>query len=192
MNWLLIKKSAVVVALASIASGCAVNNEAEQPKEEVVYTNVVYSADTRIDNYFDDQYKIFKDIFTEFTVQRISDREIRIIIPTDYGFDVGGWSMNRTLRNHIADMANTLNDYKETSIWVHGHTDNQGNLKYNIGLSQHRADAVKDLLIANNVDNPRIKTVAEAYEMPRCDNTTKIGKDCNRRVEIVVRANALR
>lgn len=190
MNLNLITKTAMVAVIAAISSGCSSFNDKAQV-QPVLYKNITYTADTRVDGYFDDQYDIFKDIFSDFTVERVGKREIKIVIPSDYGFSSGSWAMNRKLRNDISQMAKTLNDYKETSIWVHGHTDSNGNLKYNLGLSQNRADAVKDLLLENKVDSPRVKTIAEAYEMPRCDNTSVIGRNCNRRVELIIRAETL-
>ena len=185
----LLTKAVGVALVFSVVTGCS--TRAEQPMVHNIYKNVTYDANTRVDGYFDDQYIIFERLFSDFTVRRVSKHEIKIIVPSDYGYQTGSWAMNRELRNRIAEMARTLNDYKETSIWVYGHTDTVGDLQANLSLSQNRANAVRDLLLENHVDIPRIKTVAEAYEMPRCDNSSALGKDCNRRVEISIKDIAI-
>lgn len=158
---------------------------------EIRLRNVTYTADSRINGYFDDQEEIITQIFRDYTVERTDNREIRITIPSSYGFNTGSSAMNRDLRDSIGSLASVLNDYPETSIMVKGHTDSVGNYQYNLGLSQERADAVVEQLVKGRVHPFRLTTTAEAWEMPRCSNETAIGKDCNRRVEIYVRDIAL-
>lgn len=189
MYWNSLIKIAGITLAVSLSSGCSTKTEA--PVVHNIYKNVTYDANTRVDGYFDDQFVIFKNLFPDFTVSRVSKHEIKIIVPSDYGYQTGSWAMNRDLRNSISEMARTLNDYKESSIWIYGHTDTVGNLKENLTLSQNRANAVRDVLLESHVDIPRIKTVAEAFEMPRCDNASKLGKDCNRRVEISIKDVAI-
>ncbi|MDN2483946.1 OmpA family protein [Vibrio agarivorans] len=183
MSWKSYIKTIGLVATVVGVVGCA------QPKEdEVIYSNVIYSPDTRIDGYFDDQYTIFKSIYSDFIVERVSDREIKIVIPSQYGYAVDKSTLNRNMRNHLAAMSKTLRDYRDTAIVIHGHTDHDGNMRHNLKLAQARADSVKVELLKNHIDSNRIKTVAESFEMPRCPNTTAVGKECNRRVEIIVKA----
>ncbi|EMY6611305.1 MULTISPECIES: OmpA family protein [Vibrio] len=177
----------VLIGTVLLSTGCTT-----QPEETpIVYKNVVYSADARVANYFDDQYIIYKNLFSDFDVVRVGPQEIKITVPSSYGFAVAKSTLNRDMRNRLATLSRTLKDYKETSIWIHGHTDSQGNYPYNLKLAQARANSVEHELVLNRVNRDRIKTVAESYEMPRCTNETKIGRDCNRRVEIIIRSNTL-
>ena len=77
--------------------------------------------------------------------------------------------------------------YPGRKITIAGHTDNTGDAKYNQGLSERRAAAVKDYLLKNGVtDGGRITTAGYGLSRPVADNKTKEGRFQNRRVEIVV------
>lgn len=64
-----------------------------------------------------------------------------------------------------------------------GHTDSKGSEAYNMGLSQRRADAVKDQIIKDGVDPQRITTSAKGESEPIATNKTKEGRAQNRRIE---------
>jgi outer membrane protein OmpA-like peptidoglycan-associated protein len=74
----------------------------------------------------------------------------------------------------------------DANITIEGHTDSQGQRDYNMQLSQKRADAVKDQLVARGVAADRIKTVGIGPDRPIADNKTAEGRANNRRVEIIV------
>ena len=77
--------------------------------------------------------------------------------------------------------------YPGRKITIEGHTDNTGTAKYNEGLSERRAAAVKDYLLKNGVsDGGRMTTVGYGLTKPVANNATKDGRFQNRRVEIVV------
>jgi outer membrane protein OmpA-like peptidoglycan-associated protein len=77
--------------------------------------------------------------------------------------------------------------YPGYNISVEGHTDNVGKDKYNQGLSERRAAAVKKHLVENGASNPgKIKPVGYGKTRPIADNKTAEGKFKNRRVEILI------
>lgn len=77
--------------------------------------------------------------------------------------------------------------YPGHAISVEGHTDDRGNARYNQYLSEKRAVAVKDYLLANGVkDGDKIKTAGFGEDKPIADNKTEKGRLENRRVEILI------
>ena len=79
--------------------------------------------------------------------------------------------------------------YPGRTISIDGHTDNVGNAKYNQGLSERRAAAVKEYLLKNGVPGgERITTAGYGQTKPIADNATANGQFENRRVEIAVSA----
>ena len=70
-------------------------------------------------------------------------------------------------------------------ISIEGHTDNVGDAVSNKKLSNDRAKAVMDALIAKGVDKTRLSFVGWGQEKPVGDNKSEDGRAQNRRVEIV-------
>jgi len=78
----------------------------------------------------------------------------------------------------------SLQEWKEVKLEIQGHTDNLGNDKSNLRLSQMRADAVKEYLIRKGIDASRLRSVGYGEEFPIADNHTAEGREKNRRVEL--------
>jgi outer membrane protein OmpA-like peptidoglycan-associated protein len=83
--------------------------------------------------------------------------------------------------------------YPGSHIILEGHTDNLGTDKYNLELSQKRAEAVRQHLIqAGAVAEARISATGFGSARPVAPNKTNDGKDNpdgraqNRRVEIII------
>lgn len=72
----------------------------------------------------------------------------------------------------------------DDKIELAGHTDSQGSVDYNQGLSERRAQAVADYLVSHgaNASNLTVKGYGESH--PVADNGTKEGRAANRRVEL--------
>ena len=74
-------------------------------------------------------------------------------------------------------------------IEIHGHTDNVGNPKANMALSEGRAFAVKSWLEKSspaNFPSGRIRVFAHGQSNPVAPNTTEPMRARNRRVEIIL------
>lgn len=70
------------------------------------------------------------------------------------------------------------------SVEIVGHTDSSGAADYNLALSEKRAKAVADALIAKGVDGALISTKGMGESSPMADNKTPEGRASNRRVEL--------
>lgn len=70
------------------------------------------------------------------------------------------------------------------SIDIEGHTDWIGSDAYNQGLSQRRAQAVVNWLVAHGIARGRISAVGRGESEPVAANDTAAGRQLNRRVEI--------
>lgn len=134
--------------------------------------------------YLDDQYQIIKYMFLDLEVTKPSDKEIRVVIPTEYGFKTGKFDLKRPMKDKLRQLAKVLQDYNESTIDVVGHTDSIGSEKSNMILGQNRANAVKNILMEGKINHYRIDSYSEGEELPKCSNKTTKGRECNRRVEI--------
>lgn len=94
-------------------------------------------------------------------------------------------------------LVTTLKNKPGSRIIIEGHTDNglidnietadpELRKKELLILSEKRANAVKGYLIEHEIDPSRIKTVGHGDKYPLNDNSNKMERSLNRRVEIVV------
>jgi outer membrane protein OmpA-like peptidoglycan-associated protein len=70
---------------------------------------------------------------------------------------------------------------------IKGHTDSQGDDRYNQKLSEERADTVRNFLVSEGVQPARITAIGFGSKMPVATNSTAEGRQQNRRVEIEIR-----
>lgn len=83
-------------------------------------------------------------------------------------------------------LATFMKDKTTISVIVEGHTDAIGSHQLNDLLSQRRADAVRNYLIAKGIDKSRIASKGYGKRKPIASNDTEFGRGLNRRTEIVI------
>jgi outer membrane protein OmpA-like peptidoglycan-associated protein len=87
----------------------------------------------------------------------------------------------------LAALADYLADHPRHQIALVGHSDMIGGRAANMALSQQRAAAVRDRLIADHgVDPARVSAEGIAYLAPIASNSSEEGRRANRRVEVVI------
>ena len=69
-------------------------------------------------------------------------------------------------------------------IQLEGHTDNQGNAKANMELSEDRVEAVKKYIVSKGIAKDRVKTKAYGGTQPLANEMTQEARAMNRRVEM--------
>lgn len=85
-----------------------------------------------------------------------------------------------------------LKDNKAFNSVITGHSskENKSSAAYNQKLSEKRANAIKDLIVANGVEASRIQAIGKGFEQPIATNDTAEGQALNRRIEAeLVRVN---
>lgn len=90
--------------------------------------------------------------------------------------------------NKILEGLKTMSD---VTIELSGHTDNMGEEEVLQTLSQDRANAVKDYLVENGIEESRIQAVGYGASQPVADNDSDEGREMNRRTEIKIIKNNL-
>jgi outer membrane protein OmpA-like peptidoglycan-associated protein len=86
----------------------------------------------------------------------------------------------------LDQVSNALLSIRARRLIVEGHTDSQGSEAYNQGLSQRRADAVRDYLVQRGYPADLIQTRGMGEGSAIANNASPEGRANNRRVEIVI------
>jgi OOP family OmpA-OmpF porin len=79
-----------------------------------------------------------------------------------------------------------LQKHDRVVVEVAGHTDSVGSDAYNQGLSERRANAVKDYLTSKGITATRLTARGYGESRPVASNDTDAGRAENRRVELIV------
>ena len=110
-------------------------------------------------------------------------------------FASGSWDINEQGLSAIKQLAKVLENEKEISVLIEGHTDNvpyrgSGQIKDNWDLSVMRATAVVKALLQNGDINPtRLSASGRSEYLPLDENNTPEARAKNRRTEIILTPN---
>jgi outer membrane protein OmpA-like peptidoglycan-associated protein len=86
----------------------------------------------------------------------------------------------------LTELAEVLVKKPEWKLQIAGHTDNVGNDQNNLVLSKKRAEAVKAFMVSQSVSGDRLSVLYFGETQPVADNSTKEGRQKNRRVEMTI------
>ena len=116
--------------------------------------------------------------------------QLIVSLPEAITFAVDSAEVRADFRDELASVSRSLMNYPNTTVQVIGHTDNTGSAAYNLALSERRALAVSNILIANGTPAWRIRSIGRGLTQPIASNDTPAGRAANRRVEIVITPQA--
>lgn len=101
-------------------------------------------------------------------------------------FEVGSAAILPESKPQLAEIGKVLTEHKTLKLAVEGHTDDTGVADSNQVLSERRAAAVRDFLVANyGVTADRLTAAGYGASRPVAPNDTPEGRAQNRRVELV-------
>lgn len=127
------------------------------------------------------------DNITEVKPKRPEAEEI--VTMWDVFFATGESEVLPQSYNELRRLKELLEANPDMKIELRGHTDNQGTVEFNRRLSEARAKAVVDYLVARGIDARRLSYKGFGKSMPIESNDTPEGRRRNRRVEYRVVAN---
>lgn len=114
--------------------------------------------------------------------ETLDQRETSVIY---FGFDKA--TIQGQFSDELRGVAEKLKAGEQGRIHVKGHTDSTGPAEYNQGLSERRAQSVKDLMVQDfQISDGLISTEGFGENQPVADNDTRDGRAKNRRADITV------
>jgi outer membrane protein OmpA-like peptidoglycan-associated protein len=109
-----------------------------------------------------------------------------LTLRNDVLFDSGSATLKPGARRALDNLAQFMNRYPDREIAIEGFTDSVGAHDANRRLSENRAAAVKNALVARGIEPSRIDARGYGPAFPVASNETPTGRQLNRRVEIVI------
>jgi outer membrane protein OmpA-like peptidoglycan-associated protein len=114
-----------------------------------------------------------------------TDRGMTITLG-DVLFDTGKAQLKSGSERSLQKLTQFLKENPQRNVAVEGFTDSVGGEDFNQQLSERRANAVRDALVAQGVESERISASGYGEAFPVAGNEAAAGRQLNRRVEIVV------
>jgi len=111
---------------------------------------------------------------------------IRMYAPENVTFDFDRANIKPQFQQVLDYLANSLGQYPDTMLSIEGHTDSVGSAQYNQGLSDRRANSVRNYLMSRGVSPNRMRAIGYGESRPIADNGSASGRAQNRRVEFVI------
>ncbi len=165
-----------------IASG---EDHAVAPGAHVVRVRAPGFAPTRIE--IDVAQGLHSELAVVLVPSKVKVTAERIEISEKVFFETGAAVILSASHPLLAQVAEVLQDHRDiASVRVEGHTDNRGSEASNLELSQARADAVADWLVAAGVASERLEAVGFGETRPVQDEESEAAWSRNRRVEFVI------
>ena len=111
---------------------------------------------------------------------------ILVNLPDGVTFATGSYSISPTFQATLDKVAQSLRDYPNSLVDVYGHTDTVGTTASNQRLSEERARAVTNYLIARGVSSTRIRWQGFGETQLKVATNDGVNEPLNRRVEIKI------
>lgn len=124
------------------------------------------------------------------TVERVGENTLLVRFQSDVLFPSDSAVIGSGSRSTLDQVAEVLVEHPKTAVVVQGYTDSTGSEEHNLALSERRAQAVANHLVARGVAGDRISSLGMGEGYPVAGNDTEYGREQNRRVEILLRAKA--
>lgn len=119
-------------------------------------------------------------------LQAVKSERGLVITLGDVLFDTNKSELSPGALFTIDKLVAFLAEYPDRKVMIEGFTDSRGAEDYNQRLSELRALAVRDALVAKGIDSDRIATRGYGEAFPVASNETAEGRQRNRRVEVII------
>lgn len=118
-----------------------------------------------------------------------TERGLVFTLSSDLLFDSGQAVLKPGGEKTLETIAQAVRRQPGQRIVIEGFTDSTGSAEVNRRLSEQRAQAVRDALVGRGVDARDIEARGYGPAYPVASNDTPVGRQLNRRVQIVIAAN---
>jgi len=116
-----------------------------------------------------------------------TDEGVVLTFESDVLFATNSSYLSEKAKGTMKNMVAYINkNYPNARIQINGHTDSTGEADYNQWLSEKRAASVKTFAVGLGLNESNITTKGYGKTKPVATNSTKEGRQKNRRVEVII------
>lgn len=188
-SWGRKETGAVIGAAAGGAAGAVIGNQTGSTTRGAIIGAVVGgAAGAIIGHQMDQQAKELRQNIPGATVARVGEG-ITVTFASGLLYNFDSEVVRVEAAKNLRALAASLGKYPNTDLLISGHTDAVGSTTYNQSLSQRRATAAADYLVAQGVASTRTRAVGRGESESIAPNDTEAGRQANRRVEIAIYAS---
>jgi outer membrane protein OmpA-like peptidoglycan-associated protein len=183
------EQGAVIGATGGAAVGAVIGRQiGSTARGAVIGAAVGGAAGAIIGRQMDRQAEELMETIPGATVQRVGEG---IVVTFDSGllFPFDSDQLLPAGRENLRNLATSLQNYQDTEVLIIGHTDSRGAVDYNQRLSERRSASAANVLSSFGVPRTRIRTEGRGLHEPIASNETEMGRQENRRVEVVIFAS---
>lgn len=136
---------------------------------------------------FNEQYTRVRDLFEANEAETYKQGQQMVLRLRGMSFPVGQSIIMPENYVLLSKVLRAIRTFSDPDLTIEGHTDSTGATEMNDHLSQLRAEAVKEYLVANGVTSAeKIAAVGYGPTRPLAPNTTAEGRAQNRRIDVVI------
>ena len=138
------------------------------------------------------KFRQIESTFDAGEAQVLTQGQNILVRPIGLVFSSGSAQIETEYFSLLRKVQDAIRVFPDSHIVVEGHTDSFGGDATNLELSQARAEAVREYLLANMRDLPAsdVESVGYGESRPVANNETVEGRAKNRRIDVVIRPKA--
>jgi len=147
------------------------------------------SEQRKIQEQVQQRFERIASVFTPEEAQ-VLRRGDEVIVRMGLNFDSGSSVIKPQYFSLLRKIQTAIDVFPSSGVEVQGHTDSFGADEFNRQLSQERADAVRQYLLANmTLGSTSVEAMGYGETVPLANNETPEGRTKNRRIDLLIRPN---
>ena len=119
-------------------------------------------------------------------VAMLSNKSGTVVVLNNIFFETASYALKEESNIELNKLLQFMQNNKSIKIEIRGHTDNTGDAKFNMKLSENRAKKVAQYIIEKGIPVERIIFKGYGETKPIGDNATDEGRARNRRTEFAI------
>jgi outer membrane protein OmpA-like peptidoglycan-associated protein len=114
-----------------------------------------------------------------------------VVTMADILFASGKYQLSQNANLALAKLSGVILAHPGLTLKIAGYTDSTGGDQFNLKLSGQRADGVRTFLVQQGLNPETVPSTGMGSADPVASNDSSVGRQQNRRVEIVVSGEAI-